>query len=97
MFRKPWLPSSVGGNQEPWEFKRKIGNRLAVIGGVDQFSTLGEGPAGKIRNNIRELFEKRWAMRRGYICAASDHFFDCPPENLKTFAEAARKCPVLGG
>mgnify|MGYP002066594828 CR=1 FL=1 len=28
-------PSSVGGNQEPWEFKRKVGNRIALVGGMD--------------------------------------------------------------
>lgn len=84
-------PISVGGNQEPWDFKRKTGNRLALIGGVDQFSTLSEGPAGKIRTNVHELFEKV-GYEGGYICAASDHFFDCPPENLKVFAEAAKEC-----
>jgi len=84
-------PISVGGNQEPWDFKRKTGNRLALIGGVDQFSTLSEGPADKIRKNVHELFEKV-GFEGGYICAASDHFFDCPPENLKVFAEAAKEC-----
>ena len=28
----------------------------------------------------------------GYICSASDHFFDTPVENLKAFAAAAREC-----
>ncbi|MCX7667421.1 MAG: hypothetical protein N2Z84_00605, partial [Atribacterota bacterium] len=31
-------PVSIGGNQEPWELKAKIGNRLALIGGMDQFN-----------------------------------------------------------
>ena len=26
-------PPSIGGNQEPWEFKAKVQNRLALIGG----------------------------------------------------------------
>lgn len=84
-------PISVGGNQEPWDFKRKVGDRLAVIGGVDQFSTLGEGPVEKIQQNVRELFEKV-GPNGGYVCAASDHFFDCPPEHLVAFALAAREC-----
>ena len=28
----------------------------------------------------------------GYICSASDHFFETPPGNLRVFAEAAREC-----
>jgi len=84
-------PVSVGGNQEPWDFKRKVGNRLALIGGVDQFSTLGEGPVERIRKNVVELFEKV-GYEGGYICSASDHFFDCPPEHLSAFAEAAKEC-----
>lgn len=84
-------PPSVGGNQEPWEFKRKVGNRIALIGGVDQFSTLSEGPAEKIRANVHELFEKV-GFEGGYICSASDHFFETDPANLVTFANAAKEC-----
>ena len=28
----------------------------------------------------------------GYICSASDHFFETDPKNLVTFAEAAKEC-----
>lgn len=28
-------PKSIGGNQEPWEVKEKVGNRIALIGGMD--------------------------------------------------------------
>jgi uroporphyrinogen-III decarboxylase len=84
-------PMSVGGNQEPWDFKKKVGNRIAVIGGVDQFSTLSEGPAEKIRKNVHELFEKV-GYDGGYICSASDHFFETDPKNLVTFAQAAKEC-----
>jgi uroporphyrinogen-III decarboxylase len=84
-------PISVGGNQEPWDFKRKVGNRIALIGGVDQFSTLSEGPAEKIRANVHELFEKV-GYEGGYICSASDHFFETDPANLVTFAQAAKDC-----
>ncbi len=38
-------PTSIGGNQEPWEFKAKIAGRLALIGGLDQFNVLTEGSA----------------------------------------------------
>src|SRR5690606_2129666 len=78
-------PPSVGGNQEPWEFKAKVGNRLALIGGVDQFNTVTTGSKQQIRDRIHELFEKV-GYDGGYICSLSDHFFETPPENLQAFA-----------
>ncbi len=84
-------PVSIGSNQEPWECKRKIAGRLALIGGVDQFNVLTTGGPDLIRRTVRELFEKV-GDQGGYICSASDHFFDAPVENLKAFAAAAREC-----
>ena len=84
-------PKSIGGNQEPWEFKAKVGNRLAVIGGMDQYSILTDGAAEDIRRMVFTLFEKV-GYDGGYIMSASDHFFETPVENLKVFAEAAKEC-----
>ena len=84
-------PMSIGGNQEPWEFKAKIGGRLALIGGLDQFNVLTKGSPETIGAKVRELFEKVGADG-GYILSCCDHFFDAPPENLKAYAAAARAC-----
>ncbi len=84
-------PPSIGGNQEPWEFKEKVGNRIALIGGVDQSSILTEGSGEQIRAKVSELFEKV-GYEGGYICSTADHFFDAPPDNLKAFAKAAMDC-----
>lgn len=84
-------PVSVGGNQEPWEFKEKVGDRIALIGGIDQFNVLTAGSETAIRQKVLELFEKVGGGG-GYICSASDHFFETPVENLMTFADAAREC-----
>ncbi len=83
-------PVSVGGNQEPWEFAEKLGGRLALIGGIDQFNTL-EGPDEGIRSMVRKLFETV-GRNGGYVCSMSDHFFETPAEKLKIFAEAAKEC-----
>ncbi len=82
---------SIGGNQEPWEFKEKVGTRLALIGGMDQFSVLTEGSAQDIRKMVFKLFESV-GYEGGYILSCTDHFFHTPVENLKIYAEAAREC-----
>jgi hypothetical protein len=82
---------SIGGNQEPWEFKEKIGKRLALIGGLDQFNVLTRGSSGVIRTQVRKLFETV-GRDGGYILSCTDHFFETPPENIAVFAEAAREC-----
>lgn len=84
-------PVSIGGNQEPWEFKRKIAGRLALIGGLDQHNTLTTGSREDIRRAVFQLFETVGDLG-GYICSASDHFFETPIENLRAFAEAAHEC-----
>jgi len=84
-------PLSIGGNQEPWEFKRKIAGRLALIGGLDQSGTLTSGSADDVRLAVRKLFMKV-GEDGGYICSASDHFFEAPVENLKAMADEARYC-----
>ncbi len=84
-------PTSIGGNQEPWEFKKKAGRRLALIGGLDQHNVLTVGTKDDIRQAVRKLFETV-GDEGGYICSASDHFFETPVENLVAFAEAARDC-----
>jgi hypothetical protein len=82
---------SIGGNQEPWEFKAKIGNRLALIGGIDQFNVVTEGTEQQIRNKVFELFEKV-GYEGGYICSLADHFFETPPEKLQIVSDAAHEC-----
>ncbi len=84
-------PVSIGGNQEPWEFKAKIGDRLAVIGGMDQFNVLTDGSEKDIRDMVFTLFEKV-GPEGGYVMSASDHFFETPVEKLKIFAAAAKEC-----
>ncbi|MHC4561660.1 MAG: uroporphyrinogen decarboxylase family protein [Planctomycetota bacterium] len=84
-------PPSVGGNQEPWEFAEKIGGRIAMIGGVDQFNVVTDGSAETIRSTVHKLFETVGA-NGGYVCSLSDHFFETPLEKLQAYADAAREC-----
>jgi hypothetical protein len=44
-----------------------------------------------IRRETHRLFEG-FGKQGGYICSASDHFFETPVDNLKAFTAAARDC-----
>ncbi len=84
-------PTSIGGNQEPWEVRRTMGNRIALIGGMDQHSVLTEGSHVDIRARVELLFRTVGADG-GYILSCADHFFETPLENLDAFARAAFEC-----
>jgi uroporphyrinogen-III decarboxylase len=84
-------PTSVGGNQEPWDFRAKVGNRISLIGGVDQHNVVTEGTDERIRDTVHRLFETV-GRDGGYICSLSDHFFETPPKKLRVYADAAREC-----
>jgi hypothetical protein len=84
-------PKSIGGNQEPWEFKARIGRRLALIGGLDQFNVLTLGTGEEIRAMVLKLFESV-GNEGGYILSCCDHFFETPPDKIRIYAEAARDC-----
>jgi hypothetical protein len=84
-------PPSIGGNQEPWDLKRKIGDRVALIGGLDQHSVLTVGTRDEIARQVRVLFE-RVGCDGGYVLSCADHFFETPVDNLRAYADAAREC-----
>jgi uroporphyrinogen-III decarboxylase len=84
-------PKSIGGNNEPWELKEKIGRRMALIGGIDQFNVLTQGSPEDIRRMVFTLFEKV-GYEGGYILSCADHFFETPVENIEIYVKAAREC-----
>ena len=85
-------PPGCGGNiTEPAKVRDAFAGRVAMIGGMDQFNVLTSGTAQQIRAEVRRLFEG-FGRDGGYVMSASDHFFDTPAENLRTFAEAAKEC-----
>ena len=62
-----------------------------MIGGIDQFNVITDGDQDLIRQTVHKLFNTV-GKNGGYICSASDHFFETPPEKLRWFAEAAFEC-----
>jgi len=85
-------PPGIGGNiQEPEKVRKVFDGKVAMIGGMDQFTILTNGTPSQIRTEVFRLFEG-FGKEGGYILSASDHFFDVPIENLKIFAAAAKEC-----
>jgi hypothetical protein len=85
-------PPGTGGNITDLDTVRDtLGSKVAMIGGMDQFNVLTSGTPDTIRHEVRRLFEGL-GRDGGYICSASDHFFETPLENLKAFAAAASEC-----
>lgn len=87
-------PTSVGGDIGCDADAKKVYDALhptkALIGGMDQFHVLESGTKEEIEKEVEKLFGQ-FGRNGGYIMSACDHFFKVPPENLKYFAEAARK------
>ena len=85
-------PSGVGGDVDaPAEVKQRIGDKVALIGGLDQFNILTSGTPDMIRKEIFRLFEAL-GKDGGYMVCPSDHFFETPQENLQAYADAVKEC-----
>jgi uroporphyrinogen-III decarboxylase len=87
-------PPGVGGDTIPEEVKSSIGDRVCLIGGMDQINILTGGTPEQIRAETKRLFEAL-GSGGGYILSASDHFFEAPVENLRALAEAGRECVYI--
>ena len=86
-----FTPSSMGGDTLLAEAKERIGDKVCMIGGFDQFHYLKDCTVEVTRKAVRKCFNEA-GPGGGYILCPSDHFFDADVELLKAFADEARKC-----
>lgn len=86
-----FTPSAMGGDARMAEAKRRIGRRVCLIGGFDQFNDFVGCDPAQTRAAVRRLFEEA-GPDGGYILAPSDHFFEAEPGLLDAFAQEARDC-----
>jgi len=84
-------PPGMGGDARPAEIKRRIGDQVALIGGLNQHEVLDCGTRAEIRSEVFRLFAEL-GPGGGYILSPSDHFFETPVANLQHYADAAREC-----
>ena len=84
-------PKAMGGDMNLAEAKARIGDKVCMIGGFDQFHFLVNCTPEKTRAEVRRCFEAA-GEGGGYILSPSDHFFDADPELIRAFAEEAQRC-----
>ena len=86
-----FTPPAMGGDVRLAEAKKRIGDRVCIIGGFDQFHALIDCPPEATRAAVRKCFADAGAGG-GYILSPSDHFFDADPKLVQAYADEARKC-----
>ncbi len=86
-----FTPLEMGGDTILHEAKKRIGDKVCMIGGFDQFHYFKDCSPEETRKAVRKCFENA-GEGGGYILAPSDHFFDADVELAIAFAEEARKC-----
>jgi len=86
-----FTPPGMGADVDLAEAKRRIGDRVCMIGGFDQGRFFKRATPEEVRAEVRRCFEAA-GEGGGYILAPSDHFFDAEPDLLKAFADTASDC-----
>ena len=86
-----FTPVGMGGDADLAEAKRRIGKKVCMIGGFDQFHYFKDCTPEQTRAEVRRCFEAA-GREGGYILSPSDHFFDAQPALIQAFAEEARCC-----
>jgi uroporphyrinogen-III decarboxylase len=84
-------PPGMGGDVELAKAKKRIGERVCMIGGFDQFHYLTGCTQEETRAAVRACFEAA-GEGGGYILCPSDHFFDADLKLIEAFADEAHQC-----
>jgi hypothetical protein len=90
-----FTPPAMGGDADLAEAKRRIGDKVCMIGGFDQFHFLKDCSPEQTRAEVRRCFETA-GRGGGYILCPSDNFFDADPALILAFADEAQQCIYAG-
>jgi uroporphyrinogen decarboxylase len=86
-----FTPRDMGGDTRLGEAKARIGGKVCMIGGFDQFHHFAGCAPDDTRRAVRAAFEQA-GDGGGFILAPSDHFFEAEDALLRAFADEARAC-----
>jgi uroporphyrinogen decarboxylase len=86
-----FTPPGMGADVDLAEAKRRIGDRVCMIGGFDQFHFFVGSTPKHTRAEVRRCFEAAGG-NGGYILSPSDHFFDADLGLIEAFSDEAHHC-----
>lgn len=86
-----FTPPEMGADVNLAEAKRRIGDKICMIGGFDQAHKFMNCTPRETRDAVRKCFDEA-GSGGGYIIAPSDHFFDAQYELLEAFVDEAKNC-----
>ena len=86
-----FTPPSMGGDTRLEEAKQRIGDKVCMIGGFDQFHFFTGCTEDETRKEVRRCFEAA-GKNGGFILSPSDHFFEADPKLIMAFSEEAKQC-----
>ena len=86
-----FTPPAMGGDTDLREAKRRVGGRVCMIGGFDQYHYFTGCTPEETRRAVRRAFEEA-GPGGGFILSPSDHFFDADLDLIRAYADEARRC-----
>jgi len=86
-----FTPADMGGDTRLSEAKKRIGSKVCMIGGFDQFHFFNSCTEEQTRAEVRRCFNEAGG-NGGYILSASDHFFQADPRLIEAYADEAINC-----
>ena len=86
-----FTPSDMGGDTRLLEAKQRIGDKVCMIGGFDQFHFFTGCSEEETRKEVRRCFNEA-GPGGGYILSPSDHFFEADLKLIEAFADEAMRC-----
>jgi hypothetical protein len=86
-----FTPKAMGGDARLAEAKARVGSRVCLIGGFDQFHHFTGCTPADTRRAVRDAFEQAGGGG-GFVLAPSDHFFEADDALIRAFADEARAC-----
>jgi uroporphyrinogen-III decarboxylase len=86
-----FAPRGMGGDADLAEAKRRIGDRVCMIGGLDQLHFFTGCTPEETRAEVRRCFDAA-ATGGGFILSPSDHYFEADLALIEAFADEARRC-----
>ena len=86
-----FTPVDMGADVILGEAKKRIGDKVCMIGGFDQFHFFNGCSEEDVRKEVRRCF-KEAGYNGGFILSPSDHFFDAELNLIEAFADEAQKC-----